>query len=122
MNDLQHSPFKAIADPTRREIISLLVDAQSPLPITSITDRFPTTRQAVTKHIKVLHSAGLIHIRKSGRERYCLLNPKPLKEVYEWVASYQQHWGARIESLEKYFEQERHDHTVDYKRHPLAMM
>jgi len=106
MNNILHSPFKAIADPTRREILALLVGAETPLPITTITERFETTRQAVTKHIKILNSAGLIEIRKKGRERYCNINPVPLKEVYEWVALYREFWGTQLPVLGRILEQQ----------------
>lgn len=85
---MRHTAFKAIADPTRREIIALLADTGESLPITSITERFQTSRQAVTKHIKILHAAGLIEIQKRGRERYCSVNVRPLQDVYIWVTRY----------------------------------
>jgi DNA-binding transcriptional ArsR family regulator len=95
-----HSPFKAIADPTRREILSLLVNANKPLPITSITENFNATRQAVTKHIKILSASGLIDIRKRGRERYCNINPAPLREVYYWLDNYKSFWNETLVSLD----------------------
>ena len=77
--------FKAIADPTRREIFHALVIASTTIPITQIANDFKMSRQGVTKHIKTLESAGLISIESLGRERYCNANPKPLKEVNKWL-------------------------------------
>ncbi len=82
--------FKAIADPTRREILYLLVVATTAMNINEVSDKFPATRQGVTKHIKILEDAGLIEIQKQGRDRVCVANPHPLKEVQSWISMYQQ--------------------------------
>lgn len=80
-------PFKAIADPTRREIIEMLMNAKKPVPMNAITVHFGTSRQAVTKHIKMLSSAGLVKIKKQGREKFCFVNPEPLRIVSDWLES-----------------------------------
>jgi len=80
MQDRITKLFKAIADPTRREIFHALVIASSALSITEISNQFEMSRQGVTKHIKTLEDAGLVNLANQGRERFCNANAKPLKE------------------------------------------
>lgn len=96
--------FKAIADPTRREILYLLVAASAAMNINDVSDRFPASRQGVTKHIKVLEQAGLLEIQKQGRDRYCVANPKPLKAVQEWLFVYQRFWDDKLDSLGRFLD------------------
>jgi DNA-binding transcriptional ArsR family regulator len=78
--------FQAIADPTRREILSLI--AKKPMKIGSVTERFNISRTAVYKHIKILAYYGLIRINKKGREHYCEADFSNLKEISDWIARY----------------------------------
>jgi DNA-binding transcriptional ArsR family regulator len=98
----RYDVFKAIADPTRRKIIELLM-VSGALPITAIAADFNSARQVVTKHIYVLENAGLIKIEDSdGRERYCTVQYQPLKEVFDWVAHYEQFWDDKLGALQKH--------------------
>src|SRR5687767_14838700 len=99
MKKEKYDVFKAIADPTRRRIIGLLM-ASGALLISAIAADFEFARQVVTKHIYVLESAGLISIDDSGRERYCKVEFQPLKEVFDWVSFYEQFWDRKLNSLE----------------------
>lgn len=96
--------FQAIADPTRREIIHLI--STRPENLTTISESFAMTRQAVTLHIKILEECGLVVIRQQGRERYCELLPEKLEEVDEWVSHYRTFWTTRIKSLKGFIDQE----------------
>lgn len=91
--------FKAIADPTRREIFHILVLASAALSITQISEHFDMSRQAVTKHIKLLETAGLVNIEQQGRERYCHANAIPLKEISDWVSFYEKFWDDKLSRL-----------------------
>jgi DNA-binding transcriptional ArsR family regulator len=93
--------FKAIADPTRRHILHLLMITNA-LTIQDIYTRFDSSRQAVTKHIRILSDAGLINIVLQGRERICYLQGARLNEVYEWVKFYERFWDEKFISLENY--------------------
>lgn len=93
------SVFKAIADPTRREIIQLLVTNPRPLTINDLSDNFDITRQAVTRHIKLLEDAGLVVIQPNGRERYCQADMEPLTEVQQWITHYEQFWRSKLSAL-----------------------
>ncbi|WP_034041830.1 ArsR/SmtB family transcription factor [Wocania ichthyoenteri] len=94
--------FKAIADPTRRDIFHALVFATSALSITQISNQFEITRQGVTKHIKTLEEAGLVNINTQGRERFCNANPSELQEVNKWIRFYEHFWDNKLDSLGDY--------------------
>ena len=78
--------FYAIADPTRREILSM-ISSQS-LNIGSVAENFTISRTAVYKHIKILTECGLIKIKKQGRERYCEARLHKLQKVSDWIQQY----------------------------------
>ena len=96
--------FKAIADPTRRDIFHALILATSALSITQISTQFDISRQGVTKHIKTLEDAGLIYIDAQGRERFCNANAKPLKEINKWMKFYEQFWNDSLHNLGDYLD------------------
>lgn len=104
MQDKITKLFKAIADPTRRDIFHALVIATSALSITQISNQFEMTRQGVTKHIKTLEEAGLVYIQSQGRERFCNANPKELQVVNKWLKFYEQFWGDKLGSLGAYLD------------------
>ena len=90
--------FQALADPSRREILHLLL--QNSLTINSLAENFDMSRPAVSKHIKILHSAGFISIENIGRERYCLLNEEGFNELQEWIDYFDGFWKTRLKKLE----------------------
>ncbi|MGC6431072.1 MAG: ArsR/SmtB family transcription factor [Jejuia sp.] len=102
MQDKITKLFKAISDPTRRDIFHALVIATSALSITQISNQFEMTRQGVTKHIKTLEEAGLVYIEAQGRERFCNANPKELQEVNKWIKFYEQFWDDKLINLSDY--------------------
>jgi len=102
MQDKVTKLFKAIADPTRREIFHALVIASTTLSISQISGQFSISRQGITKHIKTLEDAGLVNIKTVGRERFCQAKPKELQEVTEWIKFYEQFWDNSIENLDNY--------------------
>lgn len=96
--------FKAIADPTRREIFHVLVFAASSITITQLSEQFDMSRQGVTKHVKYLEDAGLVSLESSGRERFCVAHPAPLKEVNQWIGNYEQFWDKALSRLDKHLD------------------
>lgn len=104
MQDKITQLFKAIADPTRREIFHALVIAGSALSISQISNQFEISRQGVTKHIKTLEEAGLIQLDNKGRERLCYANAKPLKELNKWMKFYEQFWSDSLDNLDRYLD------------------
>ena len=91
--------FQAIADPTRRAILTLI--ALQALTPNAMAEKFDMTRQAVSKHIKVLQSAELIKPRQSGREIYYHFNPKKMQEVDHWLAQFRKSWETQFNQLDE---------------------
>ncbi len=104
MLDQADKIFKAIADPTRREIIHLLVVASTALSITQVTQNFEISRQGITKHIKSLQEAGLVSISEQGREKYCRVMPVKLKVVYDWLSAYEKFWTDKFSNLDDFLD------------------
>ena len=94
--------FQAIADPTRRQIINLVVNKKQNL--NAIAENFDVSRQAISLHIKILSECGLIVIRQEGRERYCEAKLDKLSEVSAWVEQYKQFWENKFDNLEMYLD------------------
>ena len=90
--------FQAIADPTRREIISLV--AKQSLNLNSIAENFDISRPAISQHIKLLTESGLIVIRQEGRERYCDIQPEKLDEITTWAEQSKKLWIQRFAKLD----------------------
>lgn len=95
---MRRDVFQAIADPTRRDIINLI--AHKTLTPNSIADSFDVSRQAISKHIRILAECGLIVINQQGRERYCYLQPSKLDEVNKWLIEFRKIWENRFDRLD----------------------
>ena len=96
--------FRAIADPTRREILALLRGRRCT--VGEIAANFRCSRPAISKHLRVLRSVGLIAAREDGTARVCQLNAKPLRAVGEWLKDYEAFWGENLRSLKRYVEED----------------
>ena len=95
---MRRDVFQAIADPTRRAILTLIAfQAMTP---NAIAEKFDSSRQAVSKHIKVLTECGLIKQEQSGREIYYHFNPKKLKEVEKWLQPFRQMLEDKFSQLD----------------------
>jgi DNA-binding transcriptional ArsR family regulator len=91
--------YAAIADPTRRDILSVL--AAGDTTVGALAERFPMSFNGVSKHVKVLERAGLVERRVAGREHWLALNPSPLAEASEWLEHYRTFWEERLAALEQ---------------------
>ena len=90
--------FQAVADPTRRAIIVLIaVQAMTP---NAIADNFNTTRQAVSKHLRILTECQLVKQEQKGREIYYSLEIDKLKEVDKWIEQFRKIWETRYNQLD----------------------
>ncbi|MEP7336550.1 MAG: metalloregulator ArsR/SmtB family transcription factor [Acidobacteriota bacterium] len=90
--------FQAIADPTRRAIISLIaIQAMTP---NALAEHFHTSRQAVSRHIKILTECEIVKQEQQGREIYYSLEIEKMKEVDEWLAQFRQIWETRFSQLD----------------------
>ena len=94
--------FRALADPTRREILGILRGGQQS--VGSIAGNFRMSRPAISKHLRLLHSAGLVVTRQQGTSNLCSLDPKPLRVVDDWLHDYEAFWTHSLESLKKRLE------------------
>ena len=95
----------AVADPTRRVLLERL-RATGPASITELGTGLPMTRQAVTKHLDILRSAGLVRVRRDGRERLHELEPAPLRDVDDWLRPYAEAWDRRLDALRRHLGEE----------------
>lgn len=97
--------FRAIADPTRREILRLLRNGR--LTVGEIAGNFRMSRPAISKHLRLLRSAGLVVTRRDGAARVCDLNAKPLRAIGDWLRDYETLWGESMRNLKNYVEENR---------------
>jgi DNA-binding transcriptional ArsR family regulator len=95
---MRRDVFQAIADPTRRAII-LLIAAQAMTP-NALAAHFDTSRQAVSKHLRILTECQLVKQEQSGREIFYQLNPSKMKEIDKWIEQYKKIWESRFNELD----------------------
>jgi len=98
------SVFGAVADPTRRAILDLL--RRGDMSAGEIASRFPVSRPAVSRHLRVLRKAGLLSQARDAQSRRYALNAAPLREVDRWLNAYRVFWGARLHDLKRYVEEQ----------------
>ena len=97
--DIRRDVFQAIADPTRRAILSLLLmQAMTP---NALAEHFNSSRQAVSKHIQILTECQLVRQVQTGREIHYHLNPEKMKEIDQWLEQFRKIWESRFEQLDK---------------------
>lgn len=94
--------FRALADPTRRQIFHLLVMATSALSLTQLAEQVNLTRQGATKHVKILEMAGMVRTSEQGRERFCMANLAALSEIRDWLSFYDKFWDASLRRLDNF--------------------
>ncbi|MCB2097891.1 MAG: winged helix-turn-helix transcriptional regulator [Parvularculaceae bacterium] len=101
-NALARTAFDAIADPTRRAILDHL--RRGEVGAGDLARRFPVSRPAIAKHVRVLRQAGLLKERRQAQQRFYSLNPAGLAEVDRWLQPYRLFWGARLVDLKTFVE------------------
>lgn len=95
---MRRDVFQAIADPTRRAIISLIaLQAMTP---NTIAENFDTTRQAISKHLRILTECELVKQEQQGREIYYSLEIEKMKEIDKWLEQYRTIWETRFNQLD----------------------
>src|ERR1700676_2570522 len=95
--------FSALADPTRRAILTRLSRGETS--VSELAKPFKMTLPAVTKHLKVLQRAGLITQGRQAQWRPCRLDAKPLRDVADWVEQYRRFWDESFDRLERYLQE-----------------
>ena len=101
--------LRAIADPTRREILDLLVSKEEES-VGELTKDFEMSLPALSQHLKVLREAGLIAGRREGRQIFYRLNPAPLYEVARWIHPYERFWKSKLDALEAHLRRRHGQH------------
>jgi len=101
----QETVFRAIADPTRRDILALLRGRTHT--VGEIARNFRASRPAISKHLRLLRSAGLVITHRRGTARICELDARPLRAVNDWLHQYEAFWSDSLLSLKTYLEEDR---------------
>ncbi len=96
--------FRALADPTRRDILRLL--ASNEMSIAEVAENFEMTRAAVKKHLSILSEGDLISVRTDGRSRVNALNPDGLRRVFDWFSYFDGFWDDRLSALKSEIEKD----------------
>ena len=100
----REAAFQALADPTRRAVLDLL--RRGSQAAGQIASAFPVSRPAISKHLRLLRRAHLVHQHREGRHRVYQLNPEPLREVDNWIEHYRQFWTTSLNNLKAFVEAE----------------
>ena len=103
MTDHLSTTFAALADPTRRAILSRLLTGECS--VSDLAEPFDMTLPAVSKHLRVLERAGLVAQRREAQWRHCRIEARPLREVVDWTESYRHLWEQRLDRLDQYLKQ-----------------
>ena len=96
--------FAALADPTRRAILVMLLEDD--LAVTDVAEPFKMSLTAVSKHINILMAAGLVTQEKRGRVKWCGLNPAAMRDASVWMESFGQFEAVNLDALERFLEAE----------------
>ncbi len=100
MNDALTATFSALADPTRRAILSRLSNGEAT--VNELAEPFAISLPAISRHLKVLEQAGLISRSREAQWRPCRLEAAPLEQVSGWVETYRQHWTQSFDRMDSY--------------------
>jgi DNA-binding transcriptional ArsR family regulator len=103
MSDSLSTTFAALADPTRRAILSRLQTGECS--VSDLAEPFDMSLPAVSKHLRVLERAGLVSQRREAQWRHCRIEARPLRDVVDWAESYRHLWEERLDRLDLYLKQ-----------------
>lgn len=104
MTELAQNAFRALADPTRRDILRML--SSDAMTIGQVAGQYDMTRAAVKKHLTVLSDGGLITVETRGRERINRINPAGLAPVLSWLEYFDRFWDDRLDTLKTAIEKD----------------
>jgi DNA-binding transcriptional ArsR family regulator len=97
--------FEALAEPNRRRILDLLRERE--LSVGSLVERLGLSQPGVSKHLRVLRDAGLVHSRTDAQRRIYAVSPAPLEEIDAWLEPYRRMWGDQLDALERHLDDAR---------------
>jgi DNA-binding transcriptional ArsR family regulator len=96
-------PFAVLAEPHRRQILDLLLEAERP--VGDLVAVLSVSQPAVSKHLRVLREAGLVDVRVDAQRRIYSVRSEPLRAVDEWLAPYRRLWASRLDALERHLDE-----------------
>src|ERR687895_2383489 len=99
MTAMTATTFELVAQPTRRRILDLLRERARP--VGELVKLLGLSQPGVSKHLRLLREAGLVHVRRDGQRRWYELEPEPLAELDEWLEPYRRLWEDRLDRLER---------------------
>lgn len=108
------STFEVVAEPRRREILDLLRSGERL--VGELVAQLDLTQPTVSKHLKVLRSAGLVEVRQDAQRRWYRLRPQPLAEIDAWLTPYRRMWQASLDALERHLDTRPEDHDGEGAR------
>ena len=109
------STFAALSDATRRGILARLAGGEAS--VSELAKPYDMSVPAVSKHLRVLESAGLVARSKDGRVHRCRLEAAPMKSAADWIAHYRQFWEAQLDSLQRYLENSTEKEKQPWPKH-----
>lgn len=89
--------FEVLAEPTRRRMLELL--AQGERSVSDMTAEFDIHQPGISRHLRILHDAGLVNVRKDAQRRIYSIRPEPLQELDDWIGQYRALWEQRFDKL-----------------------
>ena len=101
--------FHAISDPTRRRLLLRLSRGDSH--VNALAAPFRMSRPAISQHLRILRDAGLVEVRRRGRERLYRLEARRLREVFDWVAHFERFWKQKLKALGDFLDREHNQGT-----------
>jgi DNA-binding transcriptional ArsR family regulator len=101
--------LEVLAEPTRRQIVELLAEGERSAG--EIASHFPTSRPAISRHLRVLREHGLVRAREDAQKRVYSLDPAPLEELDEWLQRYRRFWSNRLDALDTEIHRRRREST-----------
>lgn len=108
--------FAALADPTRRAILSRLTSGQTS--VTELAEPHDMSLPAISKHLRVLERSGLIERSRDAQWRPCRLKAEPMKEAVDWLETYRRHWEESFDRLDNYLKElQKNEPTNKEKTH-----
>ena len=96
------APFAVLAEPHRRRILDLLLEAERP--VGDLVAELAVSQPAISKHLRVLREAGLVDVRVDAQRRIYSVRAEPLRAVDEWLAPYRRLWASRLDALERHLD------------------
>ncbi|QDT43622.1 Transcriptional repressor SdpR [Gimesia alba] len=105
-SDTDTDVFSAIADPTRRELL-LRLAREGERNVTQLREPFSISQPAVSKHLRILREAGLVHCRRSGREQLYGIEANRLRDVHQWVLLFEKYWDDKLDALGEYLDEKK---------------